>query len=152
MHGLRLAPIAIERLLRSIDPTRFDEPTAPDRFSPREAISHMADFEPIFLHRLQVAKQTPGATVEVYDEGQMAIDNEYHQRNPLAQAAKFRQDRLKTIEWLESLSPSDWGLTVENPEKGTLSIEDQANLILGHDMYHVEHLTAYLGEKTAGTW
>jgi hypothetical protein len=112
----------------------------------------LADWEPILLGRIRTAVQTPGATIQAYDESARAEEMAYKTRDPFAEANLFAKERKTTAEFLRTLAPEDWAKTVQHPERGQLSVYDLANMLIGHDMYHVEHLTQFLGDKTAGTW
>lgn len=152
MPGLELSPLAIARLVALIDPSRLDERPAPERFTAREGISHLADWEPIWVERFKVGLENPGGRIVAYDESQFAIDRKYAERDVNAEARRFGRGRKEVVKLVRSFQPEDWKKTIDHPERGILTLEDMANMLLGHDMYHVEHLTLFLGEKTAGTW
>lgn len=144
LPSIEMGPKVVARLLRRLPAARLDETLAPDRFTPREVIAHLADWEPIMRERIAVAARKPGATLEVFDEGEMAIANHYADSDPQDQAALFTRERQITAAFLRELSPDDWNKQVQHPERGLLSAEDLANLLLGHDLYHIEQLSAYL--------
>ena len=152
MPALEKGPQAISRLVQAIDPKRLDERLDPERFTPREAICHLADWEPFWKERFEAGRDHPGSRIVSYDEGKMAIDGKYAERDALAEARRYVAGRKVVIALVSALKQDDWGKTIDHPERGILTLEDLANTILGHDMYHVEHLSAFLGEKTAGTW
>ena len=144
MVGLDKAPIAVNRLIDKIDPAMYDEATSPDRFTIREAISHMADWEPIFLTRLQTAVDHPGADIPDIDEGEMAITGNYRARDPKAEAERFAQGRQAVIRYLDALPKEKWANTVMHPMRGEMTVYDWANCIVGHDVYHIEQFTEFL--------
>lgn len=150
--GLELGPVIVARLVGQIEHSRWDEPTAPGRFSVRSVVAHLADWEPIFRARMEAAKKSPGASVEVYDEGQFEVDHRYDKTDPRERAEAFRRERADTVAWLRALGPEDWATSIEHPERGTMTIADMANMLVAHDTYHIEQLTSMLGGKTAGTW
>lgn len=150
--GLELGPVIVSRLVSRIEHHRWDEPTAAGRFSPRSVVAHLADWEPIFRARMEVAKNSPGASVEVFDEGQREVGQKYAQTDPRERAEAFRRERADTVAWLRTLGAEDWTKSIQHPERGTMTISDMANMLVAHDTYHVEQLTSVLGEKTAGTW
>jgi hypothetical protein len=143
--GLELAPLTYERLIGAIPELRWDEKIDPDRFTLREAIAHVADWEPILLERLRTAVESPGSAIEAYDEGQRALDMNYNQTAPLEQVGLFRQKRAETVRFLRGLSTEKWSNTFIHPERGEISVADLANMLLGHDHYHLEHLSQLLG-------
>lgn len=144
MIGLEKAPVAINRLIDKIDPKLYDESAGPDRFTIREAICHLADWEPIFLTRLKTAVDSPGADILDIDEGEMAILGNYRERDPKAEAERFAQGRREVIRYLDSLPKEKWANTVVHPERGSMTVYDWANCIVGHDVYHIEQFTEFL--------
>lgn len=142
--GLGFGPVTIERLIGLIPESRMDEPLGPGRFGPREIVAHLADWEPILLERMRASRDTPGATIEAYDEGELAEKHGYRSSDPREQAALYRKRREGTIAWLKSLSAEDWDKHGVHTERGRQTVYDQANMLLGHDLYHIEQLSAYL--------
>jgi hypothetical protein len=144
LPGLEAGPLVIRRLLRQIPASRLDEPLTADRFTPREVIAHLADWEPIMRDRIAAGRAHPGSTIEAYDEGAMAQDHDYAHSDPTVQCDIFERERSLTLVFVRILTAGDWDKTVMHPERGPLSVADLANLLLGHDLYHIEQLSAYL--------
>ena len=142
--GLQLAPLTYQRLLGLVPQERWDERTDPNRFSLREAIAHVNDWEPILLSRMQTAIVSPGATIMAYDEGTRAIEQNYAATDPIEQAEMLRERREITVRFLRNEGEGRWDNLVVHPERGPITLSDQANMILGHDHYHLEHLAQYL--------
>ena len=130
----------VEHHFRGLPADAWDKPTHEGRFTPREVLAHLADWEPILLQRIKMAVQSPGATVSPYDEGQMAVDNHYSDWEPDASLNKFREERAKTVAYLQGLGDGDWNSTVLHPERGHLSVADIANMVACHDVYHMRQL------------
>lgn len=137
-------PKVIARTFAQIPAVSWDIPTAPGRFTPREVIAHLADWEPILLARMQTALERSGTTIEAYDEGLMAEENGYRHLDPQEQIRLFIERRATTTTWLRDLPAGAFSRSVLHPERGVMTIEDQANMLLGHDLYHIEQLTACL--------
>src|SRR5580658_3284647 len=103
LPAIESGPKVIELLLKQIPPAMWDTALDPDRFTVREVIAHLADWEPIMRHRIQLAVDAPGSTIEAHDEGQMAVDNGYDRLDPAEQAELFRHERHITAEYLNSV-------------------------------------------------
>lgn len=142
--GLGYGRDSIISLVRLLSPERLDEPTSQDRFTPREILAHLADWEKILLDRMVRSLESPGTILQGIDEGELAIQNRYSETEIDEQAALFESRRNSTIEFLSDLQPEQWEAYGEHSERGRLSLYDQANLLLGHDLYHIEQLTAAL--------
>lgn len=152
LPGIGFGPMVIERLIGAIPKEDHDRAIAAGRFTPREIAAHMADWEPIMRGRIQQAVEKPGTVVSAFDEGQLAIDHAYSTKNIEEQIKLYGAERKATVDYVSALSPDELKQTVTHPERGVMSAEDLTGLLLGHDMYHVEQLTAYLGDRVASTW
>jgi len=150
--GLELTPKTLSRLVSQVPEKRYDEHTDPNRFTLREAIAHLADWEPIFLQRIQAGVDKPGAEIFGMDEGQRAIEKNYGSWDIQESLRIFAEARAQTVRYLKALTADQWKTTVTHNEKGPMTAYDQANMLLGHDIYHMEHASQFLGEKVAGTW
>jgi hypothetical protein len=144
LFSFDFGPPTVGRIFEQIDPSDWDRPIDPDRFTPREIIAHLADWEPIMLGRMQAAVKTSGAVLEAYDEVKMAEDHGYRSSDPFEQLDLWKHRRAVTAEWVRSLPKEDWEKEALHPERGSQSAEDLANLIICHDLYHIEQLSAYL--------
>jgi hypothetical protein len=134
----------LEKIVQQIPASKLDEKLSPDRFTLREAIAHQADWEPIFYGRLRQMLDTPGASIESRDEGQMAIDNNYAAKDVNECLARLKQDRAKTTAMLKALPPEDWDKFGNHWEIGHMTVYDLASMMQGHDMYHLQQASSYL--------
>ncbi len=150
--GLEFGPRIIDRLVAQIPVGRFDEKTNPDRFTLREAIAHLADWEPILRGRIEKAVLEPGASIQGMDECVRADEQRYGSWDLQESLRKFAAERVGTIAYLRGLSTADWSKSIVHNEKGPQTVADQANQLLGHDLYHIDHLMEFFHEKVAGTW
>ncbi len=147
-----MTPRLCEREIRGANGA-FDARPDPNRFSMREVIAHLADWEPIMLERIKTGVTNPGGGIKAYDEGQMAIDHKYSESNPLERVGAWRQMRAATIEYVKGLSQADFDKKVVHPERGEMSVADIAHMLVSHDVYHLEQLaTMAPGDKTINTW
>jgi hypothetical protein len=142
--GLEATPRALERIMRAIPEARWNEKLVIDRFTPREVIAHLAEWEPIMRDRVRSAVDQPGSTVSIFDEGAMAVAGRYAESDPIEQLRLLEVERQKTVAYLRSLDSNVLQRSALHPERGEQTAEDFANTFLGHDLYHNEQLTAWL--------
>jgi hypothetical protein len=142
--GVSLGPSLVRRLATAIPEAQYDEALDNDRFTVREIVAHLADWEVLFRGRMEAALQSPGVAIVTFDEGERAIEREYSKLEVEDQLVLYEMERAKTVEFLSGLSPDQFRLQYVHPQLGQLVIEDQANMLIGHDMYHIEQLTSYL--------
>ena len=144
LAAIPLGPRIVQRILARFDAEDADTVFEEDRFTIREVIAHLADWEPLFRGRMELALAEPGAAIVTYDEGERAVERNYASLDVDVQFAIYAAEREKTVAFLKSLNRSDFRLEYIHPTLGPTVLEDQANMLLGHDLYHVEQLTAYL--------
>ena len=145
LSSLNFGPVVVERLVAALPESAYDTPTAEDRFTPREIVAHLADWEPIMRDRIRAAVESPGSTIQAYDEGRMAIDRAYARSDIHTQTKLFVEERKKTAEYANRLTQDQLRQTVTHSERGLQTAEDLIGTLIGHDMYHVEQLSAGLG-------
>ncbi len=150
--GLTLSPAVYRRMYELIPAARLDEPTAEGRFTPREVIAHVADWEPIFTERIKLALENDHPTLVPYDESELAEKNNYRAASVQEMLGRLERDRQVNIALLKSLSPEQLERTCFHPERGEMRVEHIFSMMVGHDMYHLEQLTQSVGEKQTGTW
>lgn len=127
-------------LISRVPEELLDEPTHPGRFTPREVAAHMADWEPILRERMQRTVAEPGCQTVGIDEGQRAIEQGYSSKDLALELSKYLGERQATIEWLRTLPQAAWQAVSIHNERGPMSLSDQANLLLGHDLYHIDQV------------
>ncbi|HTQ10166.1 MAG TPA: DinB family protein [Fimbriimonadaceae bacterium] len=146
--GLGFGPLVIERLIRLVPADRLDAPTGESRFSPREVVAHMADWEPILRQRIVTALDSPGSPVPLFDEEQMAIEHRYGESDLEAQLRRLAAERARTTDLVKGLTAEQRELTVIHPERGEITVEDMLGMLIGHDMYHIEQLSAVMAHPS----
>jgi len=152
MPALAMGPDVIRTIIRNIPSEKWDTPTHPGRFTPRQVVAHLADWEPVLLDRIKIAINTPGGLAQGYDEMLWAVEHGYEQLDPHVQADLFIQRRKECIAFFENLPSDQWDRQYNHSERGLMSVYDTANMMVGHDMYHVEQIIHLVDSKTAGTW
>ncbi len=152
IHGLSATPVVIEYLLRDATEADYDRRPDPERFTIREAVAHLADWEGVWLERATRIIEEHHPTLPGYDEGQWAIDHDYARLDVMEQLRKFQHGRARLAAYLSGLTPVQWEREGER-EFGPISIAHQTAMVLGHDGYHLRQITEWLqaGAKAEGS-
>lgn len=150
--ALKAAPPLLLRIVKLIRADSYDKKVDPERFSCREAVAHLTDYESEVLSRFQTALAFSGSAVPDWPEEVRALSENYAATDPIEQAKIFGERRAQTIAFLESVPEGQTTNSFVHPVRGALSIEVYAALVEGHDLNHIEHLSRYLEDKVAGTW
>lgn len=152
LQALALTPATLAAIAGRLSPARLDARLDPERFTPREVLAHLVDCEELFQTRMKAAVAEPGAEVALFDEVAAAIERRYSQQDAAGNLARFATARAATLEWIASLAPGQLEAAYTHPQRGPVTVRDTAIMGLGHDLYHIEQLSSYLAEQTAGTW
>ena len=148
MHSMH----SIVRIFDLIPPERMNQRRDPERFTPRQVIAHLADWESVFRERMVGTIQGKPYEIKTFDEGQRAIDNAYHTIDVSQSLERFSSERLKTLSFIELLPAEAWNEMALHPEYGAITVMDQVQNLTAHDVYHIDQLLEYLKEETVGTW
>ena len=144
--GLEGTPQVVETLLHALpaDDPRWNARPDPERFTLREIVAHLADWEPIFLGRIERIRDEDMPFLPDVDEGKIAIENDYAHSDPHASFARFRRGRAAMLTALSALPPTAWEREGNRDPIGILTLENLAVLILGHDTYHTRQIAEWL--------
>ena len=140
LHGLSATPILLEEMLKGITEDELNRRPDPERFTIREAVAHLADWEGIWLERMTAMRDTDHPTLPGYDEGQWAIDHDYAHADIVNELAKFQEGRARMTAFLGGLSGVQWERPGLHEEAGPMTIGTLAALMLGHDGYHLRQI------------
>jgi len=143
-RGLALNPTSFGNILDLIDPSRYDDRPDPERFTVREVIAHLADFEPVFRGRIERALKEDNPAVEIVDEDLRVTEGNYAGRGVDEWFLLYATERARTVDLIENLTPEQQQRTMTHPILGTISVFQKAALILGHDAYHLEQLSSLI--------
>ncbi|MBB6048664.1 DinB family protein [Armatimonas rosea] len=143
LSGLRATPQVYAKLLEGTTDEEADRRPDPDRFSIREAIAHMADWDEIFRTRGERIRDEEIPLLPGYDEGQLAIERNYAAMPVAESLERFIQSRAALVAFFESLTPEQWERQGNRDEIGRINLSDLSVMILGHDGYHAEQFIRY---------
>lgn len=144
--GLDAAPDAQARLCARVQDWDAG-PQGEGRFTLRESLAHLADWEPIWLMRAERTLKEVRPDLPGIDEGELAVQNDYASSDPLVSLARYRQGRDRLVEFFRGLSDSDWQRTFTRDDVGEVTLFELASLVLGHDGYHLRHTLESLAAR-----
>ncbi|HZP80197.1 MAG TPA: DinB family protein [Chthonomonadaceae bacterium] len=146
LTGLAGTPDVLDGLLKAIpsgDPL-WDFRPDPARFTLREIVAHLADWEPIFLERATRTRNENQPTLPDIDEGRLAVEHGYAHSDPHESLARFRKGRVTLVALLRSLEEADWERRAVRETIGPMTLAAQMVLALGHDGYHTQQVAQWL--------
>jgi hypothetical protein len=131
--------------LKSDDP-RWDVRPDPERFTLREMVAHVADWNPIFEERIRRIRVEEEPVLPSYDEGQFAIDRDYAHSNPIANLNRFREGRATLVALYNEIRDDEWERVGFYAAVNRFTIETYLALMVGHDGYHTAQAANWLKE------
>jgi len=142
---LESAPDVLGKILETVtNPSVYDRRPDPERFTLREVLAHLADWDAVFLGRLKQTRDDENPTLVGIDEGQVALDNDYAHADPAASLERYKANRAELAAFLKALSPAQWERSGSHTELGPITISDHAVLIAVHDGYHRQQVVEWL--------
>jgi len=164
-----LSPFMIQRLLVALEGTpdvlngllgsldahdpAWDFQPDPERFTLREIIAHLADYEPVWLDRFEHTRKADGIRIERLDPSKLAVDNDYPHSDPIANLSLFRQRRAIIVDLIKTFKEEDWDKVAILPQPaGPLSLGLQSMYLSVHDAYHTGQVAQWLAlwARTSG--
>jgi hypothetical protein len=141
---LESAPEVLARLLAPItDPAVYDRRPDPNRFTLREMVAHLADWETVFLTRLTDTRDIEEAVLQGLDEGQVAMDHDYAHADPAECLTRYAAGRVKMVTFLRGLSLEQWARVGRHTELGPVTLGAQVVMVAAHDGYHRQQTVSY---------
>ena len=138
--ALESTPILLVGALSNLTDAEADFRPDPARFTLREVLAHLADWDPVFSERLTRMQREDHPTLPGYDEGVWAIEHDYASSDWREQLALFTDRRRALVAQVRAFAAEDWPRTADRPEIGVLSMQDLTMLIPQHDIYHLRQV------------
>ncbi len=152
LAALENTPVTLSLLLSSLGASDPKWEIRPDlaRFSLREIIAHVADWEEVFRGRFERTVKEDTPVILRPDPGQRAVEQGYFTADPVECLARFCHRRTAFLEWLRSLPDDAWGRIGHLDRMGDVPLEGLAALMLGHDSYHIRQIVEWLSTSETG--
>ena len=119
---------------------------APGKWTLREVMVHVAQWEMILGYRLVCGAATPGFVIQLADQDEL-MQRTDGVDGPTAFAA-FEGARRKNIAVIQALSPADRAIPIQHPEYGALTLQDIVVQIAGHGIHHLRQIRTALAPRS----
>jgi len=137
----------LAQLIEGVSTSELRRRPAPDKWSVREIIAHLADGEIVGGFRVRFILGSPGSPVVAYDQDKWVTSGHYDKRDPQKSVELFRVLREANLALLESLEPDEWKRYGMHSERGKESIEHIVRMFAGHDVNHLRQIEKILAPK-----
>jgi len=133
----------LRKAVAGLGPQDLDARPIPGKWSIREVVAHLADFEPVYCNRMKRVIAEEEATLLSGDPDLFAAKLAYGGRDIDEELALIEAVRKHTVRILRTLDPADFQRTGRHTTDGPLSLETLLKRITGHVPHHI----AFIDEK-----
>jgi hypothetical protein len=135
---LHATPLRLLEIFETLTPADLTASYAPNSWTRREVILHMADVELVMGFRIRQALALPGVEVQTFEQDAWA--RRYRQLEPSLAVEAFRVQRALDLALFSTFSLEDWLVEAYHPERGFESIDLMVRMLAGHDLDHLRQL------------
>ncbi len=125
-------------------PPVWGQTWAPGKWTARQIMVHVAQWEMIFGIRVLCGVAAPDYTVQPMDQDELMRVQGDLVDGPSAWAA-FSGVRRMNLALAQSLSRADRARRVRHPERGDIDVEHLLVTLAGHGVHHLRQLTPLVG-------
>ena len=143
LDALAATPELLQSLLRDLADDEADFRPDARRFTIREVVAHLADWDAIFLERLRRTRDEDEPFLRDLDEGQLALDNSYASADIAEQLRIFRERRAQMCEFARDVAAVEWQRVCLHQRAGRLTLEAMVTLVALHDVYHLRQIAQW---------
>ena len=134
--------VHLRRVLAPFSVEQVDQRPAPNKWSLREIIAHLADCELVFAFRLRQtlspAPDGPHAIIQPFD--QEAWAKRYVAYNLAEALDLFQYAREWNLRFLSTVTEADRHRITTHPERGTMTFWTIVETMAGHDINHIQQI------------
>jgi uncharacterized damage-inducible protein DinB len=140
------APAALSALLDHLreDSSVWDTRPAQDRFSLREIVAHLADWDDIWRERFGRTLDEDAPLLLRPDLDQRATERGYATADGVDCLARLRESRAALTDFLRALPEDAWTRTAALDRMGEIPLHVLVALAVSHDSYHVRQVAEWL--------
>lgn len=131
---------AVVGALDGITETELDARPAPDHWTAREVVHHLADAEMRSAIRLRTLLVEDEPVIQGYDEAAFARRLHYGERPIEASLLALRGSRETSAQLLDLLSEDDWARKGTHTESGPFGVEDWLRVYAAHPLEHADQI------------
>ena len=141
---------AVVEALHNATEEQFTAKPAPDKWSAREIVHHLADSEMTAAVRLRLLLAVDRPTIYGYDQEEFGRRLHYDRPHETSLEA-FRYARECTAQILERLTEADWLREGTHSESGSYSVEKWLEIYSQHAHQHARQIVAARDSAVAKT-
>ncbi|MBV9303567.1 MAG: DinB family protein [Acidobacteriaceae bacterium] len=118
----------------------LDFKPAPEKWSVRQIVAHLADAEAATVLRLRQVLSEENPTLVQWDQNAFAERTDYGKRKPSQSLETMRQLRADNYQLLKDLPPEMYSRTAQHVRRGPMTLLDMLRLFAEHAERHAAQI------------
>jgi hypothetical protein len=140
-------PSTLARLIERVPDEVLSRRPAPDKWSIRAIVAHLAEDELVSSWRYRQMIEHSGATLLGFDQDEWARLGDYDSWTAQEALDMFRLLRKANLRMFGRLTPEEWHRHGKHAERGKITVEDLARHMAGHDVNHIIQVRQLFGTR-----
>jgi DinB superfamily len=142
LERFRRGPELLAVVLTGVFGEEEDFAPAPEKWSIRQIVAHLADAELVFAHRFRQVIAENNPTLMAFDQNAWASNLDYARRKPKTSLDTLRRLRAENHELMKDLPETTFARTGNHTERGTLSLRQMVEGASDHLESHARQAQA----------
>ncbi len=135
-------PPRLRAAITGLEDAQLDTPYRPGGWTVRQVAHHVPDSHMNSYMRFRLALTEDEPVIQAYEEKRWAELPDARTLPVEVSLALLENLHARWVPLLRSLSEADWKRKFRHPERGLVSLENNAALYAWHGRHHVAHITA----------
>ncbi|MGI4757964.1 MAG: DinB family protein [Janthinobacterium lividum] len=134
------ASAALRTIVDRLGPEAVDRKPAPEKWSVREILCHIADCEVAWAWRLRLIYGSDHPELQPFEQDPWARAYVGPQHTAEAALVAFTALRTWNLAFIQSFTEADKQRTAHHPEIGDLTLWTVVEIAAGHDLHHLQSM------------
>jgi hypothetical protein len=135
-------PAMVRDAVAGLTPQQLDTPYREGGWTVRQLAHHIPDSHMNSYVRFKLALTEDEPTIKPYDEAAWALLSDSATTPVETSLCLLECLHARWVDLMRGMSEADWARTFRHPERGTVSLDQNAALYAWHGDHHVEHIRA----------
>jgi len=137
---LKRTPAALEKAIHGLSPRELSKREAPDKWSIKHVLRHLADSDIVWAWRLRMVLAHDRPSLTGYDQDLWADRLGYGDADAKESLSEFAVLRKANLRLVKRASAEDLKRVGVHAERGDESVEHMLRLYAGHDLLHLRQI------------
>lgn len=148
---LTATPRALSSLLKKVPKARLAKRPAPEHWSVKEILAHLADSEMVFGFRLRLILGSNETPIQAFDQDVWAGYSNYAKQDIGLSLEAYTVNRERNLRLLKSLPAEMWEYWGMHSERGKETVTRVTEMMAGHDINHLDQVRRILAPAPVRT-